>query len=80
VRAGRTVVYRTTDGGLRWTAIGTGWLVPRSSCALPEVQAVSARQAWVFNTSDSRIYATGNGGTAWRRIDLTALAAGSAAR
>ncbi len=76
VRARRTVVYRTTDSGLHWARTGTGWPVPADSCEAPQLEAVSASQAWVIPVGTDHVYATGNGGVTWRRIDTAAVAAG----
>jgi photosystem II stability/assembly factor-like uncharacterized protein len=75
VLAARTVVYRTTDGGLSWTRTGTSWPVPPDSCEPPAIQATDAAHAWLLTAGSMRIYATTSGGTAWRRIDSAAMAA-----
>jgi photosystem II stability/assembly factor-like uncharacterized protein len=75
VRGNRTVVYRSTDGGLHWTKLGTSWPVPADSCEEPVIQASDALHAWVLTVGTDRVYATSDGGSTWRRIDTAALAA-----
>ena len=75
VLAGRTVVYRTTDGGRHWAKAGISWPVPANACEPPVIQATDARHAWLLTAGSSHIYATTNGGAAWYRIDTAAIAA-----
>ncbi len=75
VRAGRTLVYRTTDGGLRWARTAASWPVPPDSCEPPAIQATGPSQAWLLTAGSRRLYATANGGATWRRIDPAAVAA-----
>ncbi len=75
VQGSRTVVYRSTDGGLHWTRLATSWPVPPDSCEEPVIQATDALHAWVLTAGSDRIYATSTGGATWSRIDTTALAA-----
>lgn len=77
VRAARTVVYRTTDGGRRWEKIGSSWPVPPDTDVSPVIQGIDATHAWLLPAGSARVYATVNGGTTWRRIDTAAIAAGS---
>jgi photosystem II stability/assembly factor-like uncharacterized protein len=75
VQGGRTVVYRSIDGGLEWTRLATSWPVPPDSCEAPVIQATDALHAWVFTTGSARIYATASGGATWSRIDPAAVEA-----
>ncbi len=75
VRSGRTVIYRTTDGGQLWDKIAMSWPVPSGTCEAPVVQAIGASHAWVLTPGTDHIYATSDGGASWQRIDTTAVAA-----
>jgi len=78
VRAGRTVVYRTTDGGRHWAQIASSW--PFGGGGPPIVQGIDATRAWLTTgpyAGGTQAYATVNGGATWRRIDTAATAAGS---
>jgi photosystem II stability/assembly factor-like uncharacterized protein len=77
VRAARTVIYRTTDGGRRWEEISSSWKVPPDTDVPPVIQGIDATHAWLLTPGSARVYATVNGGTTWRRIDTAAIAAGS---
>jgi len=77
VRAGRTLVYRTTDGERHWARIATSW--PFGGGGPPIVQSIDATCAWLLTgltAGGTQAYATVNGAT-WRRIDTAATAAGS---
>lgn len=69
----RTIVYRTTDQGRRWTASKMSGTTAASTGM--QLQALDATHAWLRSAS-GRIYATSNGGRTWRRIDAAALARG----
>jgi photosystem II stability/assembly factor-like uncharacterized protein len=75
VLARRTVVYRTTDGGLHWAKAGISWPVPPNGCEPPVIQATDAGHAWLLTAGNRQVYATTTGGTAWYRIDTAAIAA-----
>jgi photosystem II stability/assembly factor-like uncharacterized protein len=77
VRAGRTVAYRTTDGGRHWARIGSSWPVPPDSGGAPVIQGIDATRAWLLTAGSKHLYATVDGGATWRRIDTAATAAGS---
>jgi photosystem II stability/assembly factor-like uncharacterized protein len=79
VRANRAVVYRTTDGGLRWTGIGTNWRVP-GRCGAPEIQAANADHAWVLIPATGYVYATRTGGRTWQQINSALASAARAGR
>jgi photosystem II stability/assembly factor-like uncharacterized protein len=73
---GRTVAYRTTDGGRHWE-LARGTLPGQSGTSLaPDIQATDANRAWLQTPGD-QLYTTVDGGATWRRIDGTAIAAGS---
>ncbi len=71
---GRTVVYRTTDGGRHWEP------TPPHRCrrpgfyteTSPVIQATDATHAWLLTPGD-QLYTTVNGGATWRRIDPAAV-------
>lgn len=67
VRDDRAIVYRTTDGGVRWTAVSTNWRVS-GGCWAPEIQATNAAHAWVM-IATGRVYATATGGKTWQQIN-----------
>ena len=73
---GRTVVYRTTDGGRRWELARRTLPGQAGTETSPVVQATDAAHAWLL-TSGDQLYTTVNGGATWRRIDPAAIAAGS---
>ena len=73
---GRTVTYRTTDGGRHWE-LGPRTLPGQSGTQIsPVIQATDATHAWLLTPGD-QLYSTVNGGAAWRRIDPAAIATGS---
>jgi photosystem II stability/assembly factor-like uncharacterized protein len=73
---GRTVAYRTTDGGRHWELTGRTLPGPAGTETSPVVQATDSTHAWLLTPGD-QLYTTVNGGATWRRIDGTAIAAGS---
>jgi photosystem II stability/assembly factor-like uncharacterized protein len=75
IRAGHTVVYRTTDGGLRWATSATSWYVAPDMCTPTQIQATDGDHAWLLTAGARRIYATSDGGKSWRRIDTSAIRA-----
>jgi hypothetical protein len=69
----RPVAYVTTDAGRHWqqNAIAASGAI--TGCPLPQVQAVSARVAWVVlrRAHDSALYATADAGKHWHPLHPT---------
>ena len=76
-RTGRTVIYRTTDGGRHWAKIASSWPVPPDTGTQPVIQSTDTAHAWLLTAGNRQFYATASAGTTWRRIDPAAIAAGS---
>jgi photosystem II stability/assembly factor-like uncharacterized protein len=77
----QAVAYRTMDAGAHWSALATPAPVSAGFCGPDQIAAPTASRAWLVTpgtagTNETRIYATTNAGSTWRRIDLAALVAG----
>lgn len=73
---GRTVVYRTRDGGRHWELARRTLPGQAGTETSPVIQATDATHAWLQTPGD-QLYTTVNGGATWRRIGPAAIAAGS---
>ena len=71
---GRTVTYRTTDGGRHWELTRRTLPGQPGTTTSPVIQATNATRAWLLTPGD-QLYTTVNGGATWRRIDPAAVAA-----
>jgi photosystem II stability/assembly factor-like uncharacterized protein len=74
------VVYRTTDEGVRWSALVTPAPASSGFCGPDQIASPTPSRAWLVtpggsNSNETRIYATTDAGRTWQRIDLAALAA-----
>jgi hypothetical protein len=73
-------VYRTTDGGARWTSVRFPVSVAAANFSL-NIQATSASDAWIWGTSNVTgvLAVTHDAGVDWQTVDLGNAIVGSVA-